>query len=191
MNEGSTVSPFQKLCKIAQQATNFDSKSRLHLQSLEEYRSPPGLHDAKCSLDDGSLSGSWVYTDEQLKTFPYPVRDVDIVQIQQPSRCDFIRSENPVLNPSEEDKQQQLIMNTDNVTVTDPHQPTPTSMSDSRHCAVTVVVLARSTPNTLDPHQIQTHLFMFHATEECAASIQQAALRALWQSVMLQFCAAL
>ncbi|AWP19612.1 Hypothetical protein SMAX5B_009709 [Scophthalmus maximus] len=62
--------------------------------------------------------GSWVYTDEQLKTFPYPVRDVDIVQIQQPSRCDFIRSENPVLNPSEEDKQQQLIMNTDNVTVT-------------------------------------------------------------------------
>ena len=41
------------------------------------------------------------------------------------------------------------------------------------------------------PHLIQTNLFWFHLTKECAANIHQASFHVLWQSLILQFCAIL
>ena len=41
------------------------------------------------------------------------------------------------------------------------------------------------------PHLIQTNLFWFHLTKECAANSHQASSHLLWQSLILQFCSIL
>lgn len=40
-------------------------------------------------------------------------------------------------------------------------------------------------------HLIQINLFWFHMTKECAASIHQASVHVLWQSLILHICAVL